>query len=141
MQKFNDLVLYFFHPSPGRSFEYYYFIGALIAILVVLAIVLHIYIKKMNREDKTFRKLFKRYPSRLWTLAVLFTLYLLIRYNFVPFFSMRFLLYILLGVTVYLGYQMINTYLKIYPEAKKLREKQHEQNRYRIKKKKSKKRK
>lgn len=137
MQMLNDFILYLFSPSPGRAFQYYYFIGSLIAILTILGVILHVYIKKI-RDDKTFRKLFKKYPSKLWTLAVLFTLYLLIRYNYVPFFSMRFLLYILLGISVYLGYQMINTYLKVYPEAKKLREKQHEKNRYKINKRKRK---
>lgn len=139
MQMLNDFILYLFSPSPGRAFQYYYFIGAIIAILTVLGIVLRVYIKK-NRDDKTFRKLFKKYPSKLWTLAVIFALYLFVRYSYVPFFSMRFLLYILLGVTVYLGYQIINTYLKVYPEVKKLREKQHQKNRYKINKKKRKKR-
>lgn len=140
MQTLNNFILYLFNPSPGRSFEYYYFIGAIIAILIILGITLYIYIKK-NRDDKTFRKLFKKYPSKLWTLAVLLALYLFIRYNYVPFFSMRFLLYILLAVTVYRGYQITNTYLKIYPEAKKDREKRHNQNRYKINKRKRKKRK
>lgn len=135
---FNDFLIYLFTPTPGRAFQYYNFIIILVVMMLVLGIGLRLYIKK-NREDKPFRKLFKKYPSKLWTLAVLFALYLAVRYYYIPFFSMRFLMYLLLGATVYLGYQMINTYLNTYPAEKKLREKRGEENRYIIKKKKKKK--
>lgn len=138
MQMFNSFFIYLFSPTPGRAFQYYNFIVILIVVLTILGIVLRVYIRK-NRDDKPFRKLFKKFPSKLWILAILFTLYLLVRHYYVPFFSMRFLLYILLGATIYLAYKIINIYLKTYPEEKKLREKRHDQNRYTIKKKKKKK--
>lgn len=122
MQMFNSFFIYLFSPTPGRAFQYYNFIVILIVVLTILGIVLRVYIRK-NRDDKPFRKLFKKFPSKLWILAILFTLYLLVRHYYVPFFSMRFLLYILLGATIYLAYKIINIYLKTYPEEKKLREK------------------
>lgn len=135
MQFFNDLLIYLFHPNPGKAFQYYYFVGTLVVLLAALGIFIHVYIKK-SREDKSFRKLFRRYPSKLWTLAISLGLYLLIRYNQVPFFSMRFLFYVLLALTIYLLYLMINTYLKSYPAEKKRREERTDQNRYMMKQKK-----
>ena len=138
MDTFNEIVIYLFHPTPGRAFGYYYFITALILLLTGLGIFLRIYIKK-NREDKTFKKLFRKYPMKLWTLALVLALYLLVRYYYVPFFSMRVLFYTVLGITLYLFYQIINTYLKTYPAEKKRRDERTVQNRYKIKKKKRKK--
>lgn len=138
METFNNLVIYIFHATPGRAFQYYYFIGAVCVALIGVGIILKIYLKK-NRQDKTFRKLFKKSPKKVWLMAACFAIYLLARNSYVPFFSMRFILYLLLGITVYMFYQMISTYLKVYPEEKKRRKEALEQNRYTIKKKKGKK--
>lgn len=138
MQTLNNFILYFFLPVPGRTFQYYTFVGVLIAILAVLGIILAIYIKK-NREDKAFRKLFKKFPRKLWTMAILLGLYLVVRYNYVPMLSMRLFFYILLGLTVYLFYQIINAYLKAYPELKKTLSKKNVNPGYKVVKNKKKK--
>ena len=118
MQTLNNFILYFFLPVPGRTFQYYTFVSVLIAVLIILGIIFKLYIKK-NRDDKAFRKLFKKFPKKLWIMAILLGIYLAMRYNYVPILSMRLFFYIILGLTGYLFYQVINAYLKKYPELKK----------------------
>lgn len=138
MQTLNSFILYFFQPFPGRTFQYYTFAGILIILLIVLGIVLKLFIAK-NRDDKSFRKLFKKYPKKLWYMSILLGVYLLVRYAQVPILSMRLFLYIILAAVAYLFYQIISTYLKDYPEEKKRRLARKSQNRYKVKKKKKRK--
>jgi len=138
MQTLNSFILYFFLPVPGRTFQYYTFVGILIGILIILGIILKVYIKK-NKDDKAFRKLFKNFPRKLWIIAVLFGLYLIARYNYVPMLSMRLFFYIILVLTGYLFYQIINAYLKTYPELKKTLSRNHSNSNYKVVKNKKKK--
>ncbi len=135
MNTFNQIILYFFSPNPGRAFEYYYAIGALILVFFLLTFGIYFYATK-HKEDKAFKKLFRNYPTKFVILAVLLAMYLFIRYNNVPFFSMRFMMYILLISSAYVIYAVIMTFYKKYPEEKNRREKRLEQNKYIPKKKK-----
>lgn len=137
MQTINNIILYFFNPVPGTHFNYYPVIIGIIVILVALSIFIPIHIKR-NKDDKAFKKLFRVYPSKLQLVGIIFTLYVLSRLYSVPFFSMRFMLYILLGVTAFLIYHMVKTYLNKYPEEKKRRNERDERNKYLVKKKKKK---
>lgn len=129
METLNQIVLYFFSPNPGRVFNYYILIGALITLFILLTVLVYLYVRK-NKEDKAFKKLFRNYPTKFLILAGLLGIYLILRYNYVPFFSMRILLYVLLGSSVYVIYAAIHTYLKKYPEEKERREKRMELNKY-----------
>jgi len=140
MNTLNNIIIYLFNPTPGRSFAYYYFISTLIVVLFLLGLFLKLYIKK-NKEDKTFKKLFKQEPKKLWYLTIILLVYLFVRYYYVPFFSMRMLLFITIGVIIYKAYQLINIYLKLYPAEKKLREEKLEKKKYSIKRKPKKKKK
>ena len=131
MNILNNIVLYLFNPAPGRPFAYYYFVGVTIILLLALGIFIRIYIRK-NKDDKIFKKLFKKYPSKLWTMSIAMAIYLLARYNYIPFFSMRTLYYIIAGTTLYLIYDMVNSYLRKYPETKKMHHEQIAQNKYKI---------
>ncbi|MBU0667724.1 hypothetical protein KJ951_02705 [Patescibacteria group bacterium] len=138
MDILNTFVLYLFNPIPGRPFEYYYLVGIIVLLLLGLGIFIRVYNRK-NKEDRIFRKLFKKYPSKLWTMAIALAIYLLARYNYIPFFSMRLLFYLIAATTLYLIYDIINSYLRKYPAAKKLHHEQMALNRYKISRKKKKK--
>lgn len=138
MDLFNQIIIYFFAPSPGRLFQYYIIIGVLIAILIILSVLIFLNSKK-HKDDKAFRKLFRNFPTKFIIIASLLGLYLLFRYNYVAFFSMRFLLYILVGSAIYVIYLCTYTYIKKYPAEKKFREERMEQNKYIPRKKKRKK--
>ena len=134
----NQTILYFFSPNPGREFQYYILLGILIAIFIALTVLIYLYAKK-HKDDKAFKKLFRNYPTKFIILAVLLGLYMLLRYNGVPFFSMRFLLYILIGSCIFVVAMAVKTYLKKYPEEKKRRDDRMALNKYIPKKKKKKK--
>ncbi len=129
METFNQIVLYFFAPNPGSAFEYYYAVIALIVVFILLTFGVYYFAVK-NKEDKAFKKLFRNYPTKFIILAVLLALYLFIRMNNVPFFSMRFMLYILLASSAYVIYSSVMTFTKKYPDEKTRREKRLEINKY-----------
>ena len=103
MDTINNIILYFFNPIPGASFQYYIPLYVLTAILIIVAAGIIVYSKR-NKDNKAFKKLFKTYPSKFGIIAGLFIVYLSLRYYSVAFFSMRFLLYLLVGITIYLFY-------------------------------------
>jgi amino acid transporter len=129
MDTFYKLLSYVFNPAPGRSFGYYIVFGIIAGLCLALAIFLKIYIKK-NKEDKAFRRIFKRFPTRLTYLSVILAAYLFFRYYAVPFLSMRFLLYVILASIIYLFYLLINSYLNKYPLEKKNHEELIAKNKY-----------
>lgn len=139
MNFINQVILYFFTPNPGRTFGYYILVEAIIIILLGLALAVFLYSRK-HKDDKAFKKLFRNFPTKFIIIAVLLGLYLLCRYYLVAFFSMRFMLYILIGATIYVVYSATYTYFKKYPIEKKQREERIEHNKYIPRKKKKKKR-
>lgn len=139
METINQFFLYVFSATPGRAFAYYTVVIGCIVVLLALAIGIKIYSRKIGKEDKSFRKTFRGYPSKLIFLAVLFTLYLMARYSYIGFFSMRLMLYILSAFTIYTLYNIGKDYVKIYPEEKKRRIEREKLNQYIPKQKKGKK--
>jgi uncharacterized membrane protein SirB2 len=141
METFNQVVLYFFSPLPGRDFDYYIPLIGLIAAILIASFYISIYIKK-NKDNKAFKKTFRGFPSKLQLMAFLLGIYVLFRYYYVPFFSMRFILYILILITFYLLYLLAQAYRKTYPAEKEMRAHRQKVNEYlpeTIKKKKKKK--
>jgi phosphatidylserine synthase len=138
MEAFNQIILYFFSPLPGREFTYYIPLIILIVALLITSIYIPLYIKN-HKEDKGFKKVFRGYPATLQLMAFLLALYTLFRYYYVPFFSMRFLLYLLIIVTGYLIYSLIRAYYKKYPAEKEMRQYRKIHNEYIPSKKKNKK--
>lgn len=139
MDIFNKIVLYFFNPQPGREFSYYIIIEIIALILAVAGIYIILRIRQ-NKQDKSFKKLFQPYPTKLFLMVGLLLAYSAFRYYYVAFFSMRLLLFIILGVSLFIVFNIIKTYLKIYPGDKENRVKRLEMNKWIPKKKKDKKR-
>ena len=129
METFNQIVGYFFGPYPGRAFAYYPLLIAVIVGLLAFSLYLRLRIRK-DKEDKTFRRLFRSYPVKIEISASAMTVYLLLRYYNVGFFSMRLMIYLISATTLILGYYIVITYIKKYPAAKKLRQNQMEKNKY-----------
>jgi len=138
MNTFNSIILYFFNPAPGRDFLYYIPLAIFAALLAGIGIAIILRIKK-NKQDKSFKKLFRGFPSKLFLLAGLIVVYLFFRYYYVTFFSMRFLLCLVMAVSAYFIFVLIKTYKKNYPAEKSLRTQRLEKNKWIPKKKKRKK--
>ncbi len=129
MNIINTVLTYFFEPLPSGRFEYMYFFIILAIVLIVASIGLRLYLRR-HKGDKIFRKLFRPLPGKLQTMGIIFGLYVVARYERMPFLSMRFLNYILLAVLLYLLIKYGKTYFKIYPAEKKHHQKQLELNKY-----------
>lgn len=129
MSLINLLLEYFFQPLPSGNFKYIWVWVGITILLAIGAISFAFYLKK-QKDDKILKKYFKKLPYHLLILSICFGLYLLSRYERIPFLSMRILNYILLATTVYIFVKNIQIYLKDYPHAKKHREEQMKLNRY-----------
>jgi len=129
METINQIVGYFFGPFPGRAFAYYPHIIVLIVGILAFSLYLRLRIRK-DKEDKTFRRLFRNFPGKLEITATALAVYILLRYYNIGFFSMRMMIYLILATTLILGYYIVITYVKKYPAAKKLRQNQMEKNKY-----------
>lgn len=138
MNTFNNIVLYFFNPAPGRDFLYYIPLAIIVALLAGLGIAIILRIKK-NKQDKSFKKLFREFPTKLFLLAGLLAGYLFFRYYYVPFFSMRLFLCLILALSAYVIFKIVRTYQIAYPAEKTHRSHRLELNKWIPKKKKGKK--
>ncbi len=129
MSFLSTILQYFFEPLPSGPFHYLWAWVGITVVLFVTSVFLGVYLKK-NRDDKVLKKTFKKVPSQLLILSICFGLYLLSRYEHIPFLSMRILDYIVLAITVWIFVKNIQKYLKDYPQAKKQREEKMRLNKY-----------
>ena len=102
--------------NPGSQFKFYIPMIILGAVLIIGAIAFGIVYKKRKNHDFAFKKLFKKTSGRLFWLGSLILLLTLIRYENIPYFSMRLLLYLSLILIAYSVYRMAYVYKMIYPK-------------------------
>jgi len=111
------MINYFFTKVPGGEFNYY-----TLTIIAAVALILGsfafriIYKKRVANRDFVFKKMFKKVPSRLVYFSITLLFLILVRYEKIPFFSMRFWLYsLLLGFLAMTAFYVYK-YLKVYPK-------------------------
>jgi hypothetical protein len=109
---------YLFNGYPGKDFEFYPHMIALFSLLVIGSIVFNVYYNKKKKEDIAFKRAFRKTASRLFQLGALFALLTVFRYENIPYFSMRILLYLSIGVLLYFAYHSIKVYRVDYPADK-----------------------
>jgi len=111
------MLSYLFGIVPGDAFSYYYEIMGLIVLLILGSIVLkNFYKNKVREKDFVFKKLYKKTPGRLLYFSIGLIVLTLVRYEEIPYFSMRIWIYLtILGLLTYLGFQTYK-YIKIYPK-------------------------
>ena len=115
MQSIKSFFLYLFDRSPGSAFSYYYLMMIIVAVLIIGGIVFSQVYKNRKKHDFAFKRLFKNTASRSVLLGVLLLVLTLIRYENIPYFSMRILLYISLLLVAYFIYKTIYAFKKDYP--------------------------
>ena len=123
METISSILHYFFTSIPGKDFAYYNYFYAVIALLIIGSIIFSQTYKKKKKNDLAFKKLFKNVSNRLMTFGIIFGLLVLLRYEQIPYFSMRALLYLTGGLFIYWSYKTIKTYKTTYLKAKKDQEK------------------
>ena len=136
METISSILHYFFTSIPGKEFAYYNYLYAFIGLLIIGSIIFSQIYKKKKKNDLAFKKLFKNVSNRLMTFGIIFGLLTLLRYEQIPYFSMRILLYLTGGTFIYWLYKTLKTYKNTYLKAK---EEQDKKNTTKSKKKKVKK--
>lgn len=117
MQTLKTFLSYIFSPTPG-DFNQSLALGIFTGLVLLAAISMYFIYKTRKKDDPAFRKLFKKTTPRLFSFGFFFLFYGLIRYEAIPYFSMRLWFYaalILFGVFLYFTGK---TYLKDYPREK-----------------------
>lgn len=118
MNTVKNFFSYFFRSIPNTDFNYYIPLSILVILLIVGSLVFSFVYRKKKKTDFVFKKLFKDLSKRLIIIAVLLVFYALVRYENLPYFSMRIWLYIIIGVLLFFAYKYIKTYKFIYPKEK-----------------------
>jgi len=114
-----------FSSTPGPDFGYYTLMILISILLVIASIVFGQIYNRKRKDDIAFKKLFKKVPARLFILGALIAFLTAVRYESIPYFSMRLWLYLsLLATVLYLG-KTIHTYVKIYPTKHQMAAKRH----------------
>jgi len=124
-----NLLQYLFQPLPLGQFKFYYILVIIAVAALVASIALKLFLRK-QKEDKIFKKLFRNLPGKLFTIAILEGLYVLVRFEEMPYVSIRFLNLVILIYAAYIVFHYGQIYYKIYPAEKKHHQEQIRLNRY-----------
>lgn len=113
-----NILHYIFAPVPGTEFRFYIPFAVLILALVIKAVVVSRMYHSKRKTDIAFRRLFRNTSNRLGLFAGLFTFLMLVRFETIPYFSMRLWLFIALIWLGHFIYKTAHTYYKVYPQEK-----------------------
>jgi hypothetical protein len=114
-----EFLSYLFSPFPGSQFNYSTEMLIYAGILIVLGFVVKA-ILIVKKHNKALKKSLKSSPSEfIWTGLILIVI-TLSRTNAIPYLSMRFLLYLIIALSLlYIGL-LIFRLVKKYPEMKEV---------------------
>lgn len=107
-----------FVSTPGQEFAYYTSMIILAATLIVGGIIFRTIYNKKKRHNYAFKKLFKKLAGNMTLMGILFGFLTLVRYEAIPFFSMRLWIYLSLLVLLFLAYKYIKLWKVDYPREK-----------------------
>lgn len=118
MNYIKSLFVYLFKINPGSEFRYYIPIFVFIGLLFLGSIAFSIIYNKRKKTDFAFKRLFKKTPGRIFWIGFIVLLLTLIRYEAIPYLSMRIWLYLTLVIFLYFVYYTIKTYKIDYQREK-----------------------
>lgn len=114
MEKLNTFLKYIFDTMPGSDFGYYLPMILLSVLLIVSGITFMFVYNNRKKYDFAFKRMFKNTSRNLVLFGLLFLFLLGTRYENIPYFGMRFVLYVsLLGLT-YMLFSYVKTHRTDY---------------------------
>jgi len=120
-----QVVSYLFSPIPGTSWNYTTWLIAygiaLCAIAVILKVVFTVY-----KNNKALKRTLRSAPGQFAWTGIILLILAGSRINGVPYLSMRFLLFVIIALSVFYIVKSIYKMIRVYPEMKKLVEKPDE---------------
>lgn len=117
MNSLKTMLSYIFSPTPGELRQYIAF-SIIVGLLFLAALVMHFIYKERKKNDPAFRKLFKKTTPRLVFFGIFFLFYTMVRYETIPYFSMRLWFYAGLLLLAFFVYKTVKTYRLDYPREK-----------------------
>lgn len=118
MESIKSFFNYLFTINPGSESNLYIPLIILSALLIVGSILFSNIYKKKKREDFAFKRLFKKLGNKMLIIGIIIPLLLVIRYENIPYFSMRIWLYVVLLLSVYFIHKYVKLYKVDYPREK-----------------------
>ncbi len=119
---------YLFNLNPGSECKYYIPLIILAALLIGGSLAFSFLYKQKKKTDFAFKRLFKKVASRFTLFGVILVVLLAVRYENIPYFSMRVLLFALLLLIAYFIFHYVRIYLTVYPKEKQNVEFRREQS-------------
>lgn len=116
METIKSFFGYFLDPTPGPDFGYSWHMFILSILLIIGAIVFNTYYKNRKKTDIPFKKLFPGVSTQMLTFGILILILTGIRYENIPYFSMRLWFAATLVVFIYYIYKNIQLWRKEYPQ-------------------------
>lgn len=107
---------YLFNISPGPNFNFYIPLFILAGILILGGLVFSFYYDKKKKEDVVFKRMFRKLGTHSVLLGLLMIFLAAVRYENIPYFSMRFLLFLSLLLIAFVGYKYVRKYKVEYPK-------------------------
>lgn len=118
MESIKNIVKNLFAADPGPTFKYYMPLLVLAVLLILWGVVFSNIYDKRKKNDFAFKRCFKNLSKLMVLFGCLFLVLLAVRYEGIPYFSMRLWLYASTLVFLYLVYHYIQVYrLKYTKEA------------------------
>jgi preprotein translocase subunit YajC len=114
-----EILSYLFSPIPGISFNYYNHILIYSIVLIVLGVIFW-FVLSRKKHDKAFIKTYRSAPSQFIWIGIILIILAASRVNGIAYLSMRFLLILFIGISVYIIVKSIYKYFKKYPEMQKV---------------------
>lgn len=114
MEKLNTFLKYIFDTTPGSDFGYYLPMIILSALLIVAGIAFMFVYNNRKKYDFAFKRMFKNTSRNLVLFGLLFLFLLGTRYENIPYFGMRFVLYVSLLGLAYMLFSYVKTHTTVY---------------------------
>lgn len=111
-------IKYFLSPNPGVDFRFYTALAIIIFLLFAAAVAVSIIYDRKKHYDFAFKRLFRKTSLHLALFAVLFLFLLAVRYEGIPYFSARILLFAGFGWLGYYIYKTVKVFKTDYPREK-----------------------
>lgn len=118
MEYIKSALSHTFNLNPGMVYGYYTSTILLAVGLIIFGAAFSHYYKLRKKHDFAFKKLFKNVSAKAYLIGALLLAEVAVRYETIPYLSMRIWLYLTLAYLLYLVYKYVQVYRLEYPKEK-----------------------
>jgi len=115
MEPINNFLVYMFEKAPSQAFNFYQELLIISAILIISGIGFSFFYNKKRKTDPAFKRLFKSVGGKLQIFGLTFLILIGLRYEQIPYFSMRLWLYLTIAIFLYQTIKTFKIFKVEYP--------------------------